>query len=62
MYRLEFRSYLNEELYYEEVFYFESLTAAHAHAGQLLQSMNIDSLGDRYDIRLGLSDSIPLAA
>lgn len=33
MYRLTFRSYLNEELHYEEVFRFDSLKDAHAYAG-----------------------------
>lgn len=62
MYRLTFRSYLNEKLYYEEVFRFDSLKDAHAYAGRLIQSMDIDSLGDRYDIRLGWDYDMPPVA
>lgn len=62
MYRLTFRSYLNEELYYEEVFHFDSLKDAHACAGWLIQSMDIDRLGDRYDIRLGWDYDMPPVA
>lgn len=62
MYRLTFRSYLNEELHYEEVFRFGSLKDAHAYAGRMIQSMDIDSLGDRYDIRLGWDYDMPPVA
>lgn len=35
---------------------------AHAYAGRLIQSMDIDSLGDRYDIRLGWDYDMPPVA
>ena len=61
-YLLTIRGYYGKDLYFEEVFRFDSLKDAHAYAGRLIQSMDIDSLGDRYDIRLGWDYNMPPVA
>ena len=63
-YQMIFKGYYDNSLEFEELHFFDSLSALHEYAAWLIEYLGTRDMCNRYDIRVKLSDvdNTPLAA